>query len=786
MKRILVLLLGLAVTMPAFSAGLIIVTDEKYWPGPEMMPIPPNPPRRLPPPRISWAPLEVSYTKADVKIQDQLATTSIEQEFYNPNPRQLEGTFLFPVPKGAHIDKFTMEINGKPVQAELLAADKARGIYEGIVRSLRDPALLEYAGRDLFKVRIFPIEPNSRKRITLSYSQLLKADAGLVNFVFPLNTEKFSAKPIKTVSLKIDLETKRPLKSIYSPSHRVDIQRHGGTKATIGYEANDVKPDTDFQLLFAQEQDDIGLNLLTYKKNGEDGYFLLLASPGLDTKNTKVMPKDVTFVLDTSGSMTGAKLEQAKKALAFCVENLNDGDRFEILRFATEVEPVFNQLTDATKDNRRSAQKFIEDLKPLGGTAIDDALRKALALRPSTGERPFVVIFLTDGLPTVGNTVEDQIVGGVKQASKGNVRVFCFGIGNDVNTHLLDKITEETRAYSTYVLPDEDIEVKLSSFFTKVKDPVLASPKLSFPDFVRATKLYPSPLPDLFKGEQLVLAGRFSGKGDGAIQIEGMVNGETRKFAFDVKFSEEAKEHEFIPRLWATRRVGYLLDEIRLRGESSELKDEVVDLARRYSIVTPYTAYLIVEDEGRRGVALSQRSVRLHNEVTRERLAYSFESSTRQKDGAAAVGGAQSFRTLKSADAPADAIQMGAAQALQAAPTPLNRSAGTSGAYARGSTPNRIPARGVGESRAEQESMDLNKQLGDQTRFVGGKTFFQNASQWVDTDAQKFPNAPKVNVRFGSTEYFELLKKHPHAQAWLALGRSVQFVLDGVLYEIVD
>ena len=786
MKRILVLLLGLAVTMPAFSAGLIIVTDEKYWPGPEILPIPPNPPRRLPPPRISWAPLEVSYTKADVKIQDQLATTSIEQEFYNPNPRQLEGTFLFPVPKGAHIDKFTMEINGKPVQAELLAADKARGIYEGIVRSLRDPALLEYAGRDLFKVRIFPIEPNSRKRITLSYSQLLKADAGLVNFVFPLNTEKFSAKPIKTVSLKIDLETKRPLKSIYSPSHRVEIKRHGGTKAAIGYEANEVRLDTDFQLLFAQEQDDIGLNLLTYKKNGEDGYFLLLASPGLDTKNTKVMPKDVTFVLDTSGSMTGAKLEQAKKALAFCVDNLNDGDRFEILRFATEVEPVFNQLTDATKDNRRRAQKFIEDLKPLGGTAIDDALRKALALRPSTGERPFVVIFLTDGLPTVGNTVEDQIVGGVKQASKGNVRVFCFGIGNDVNTHLLDKITEETRAYSTYVLPDEDIEVKLSSFFTKVKDPVLASPKLSFPDFVRATKLYPSPLPDLFKGEQLVLAGRFSGKGDGAIQIEGMVNGETRKFAFDVKFSEEAKEHEFIPRLWATRRVGYLLDEIRLRGESSELKDEVVDLARRYSIVTPYTAYLIVEDEGRRGVALSHRSVRLHNEVTRERLAYSFESSTRQKDGAAAVGGAQSFRTLKSADAPADAIQMGAAQALQAAPTPLNRSAGTSGASARGSTPNRIPARGVGESRAEQESMDLNKQLGDQTRFVGGKTFFQNASQWVDTDAQKFPNAPKVNVRFGSTEYFELLKKHPHAQAWLALGRSVQFVLDGVLYEIVD
>ncbi len=784
MKRILVILLGLAAALPAFSAGLIIVADEKYWPGPERIP-PPNQ-HRLPPPRTSWAPLEVSYTKADVKIQDQLATTSIEQEFYNPNPRQLEGTFLFPVPKGAQINKFTMEINGKRVQAELLLADKARGIYEDIVRSLRDPALLEYAGRDLFKVRIFPIEPNSRKRITLSYSQLLKADAGLVNFIFPLNTEKFAAKPIKTVSLKIDLETKRALKSIYSPSHRVEIKRHGGTKATVSYEASDVKPDADFQLLFAQEQNDLGLNLLTYKNEGEDGYFLLLASPGTDMKNTKVMPKDVTFVLDTSGSMAGAKLEQAKKALAFCVENLNDSDRFEILRFSTEVELLFNKLTDATKDHRRDAQKFIADLKPLGGTAIDDALKKALALRPGSGERPYVIIFLTDGLPTVGNTVEDQIVGNVKLAGQGNVRVFCFGIGTDVNTHLLDKITEETRAYSTYVLPEEDLEVKLSSFFTKVKDPVLAGPMLTFPDSVRVTKLYPSPLPDLFKGEQLVVAGRFSGQEDGAIQMEGTVNGETRKLAFDVKFSSNAKDHEFIPRLWATRRVGYLLDEIRLRGESSELKDEVVELARRYSIVTPYTAYLIVEDEGRRGVALNQRSVQIENEAMRRRLAYSFESSTRQKDGAAGVGGAQSFRTLKTADAPADAIHLGAAQAMQSAPAPMNLPSAASGTYGRGAAPNRIPARRSGEMQVEEESFQLNKQLGEQTRFVGGKTFFQHASQWVDTDAQKHPNARKVKLSFGSAEYFELMKKHPQAQAWLALGRSVQFVLNGTLYEISE
>jgi Ca-activated chloride channel homolog len=314
MKRALCLLLGwLALTFSAPAAGLIIVHDDGFWrrPPPRIVPPETYPPPHRPhiqprPPQPVWAPLETSFTKADIRIRDQFATTAIEQEFYNPNPRQLEGTFLFPVPKGAQINKFTMEINGKPVEAELLAADKAKGIYEDIVRKLKDPALLEYAGRDLFKVRIFPIEPNSRKRITLSYTQLLKSDSGLVNLVFPLNTEKFSAKPLKTVSVKVDLETKRPLKSIYSPSHKVEIKRSGGNKAVVGYEASDVKPDADFQLFFAQEQEDLGLNLLTYKTAGEDGYFVLLASPGVEAKNTKVIPKDVAFVLDTSGSMAGA------------------------------------------------------------------------------------------------------------------------------------------------------------------------------------------------------------------------------------------------------------------------------------------------------------------------------------------------------------------------------------------------------------------------------------------------------------------------------------------------
>src|SRR5689334_23305480 len=336
MKRSILMLLvfGLiGAAKLASGVGIIIVDDPSWRPGP----IPPRPipppwpgPERPVPHRYLFAPLEVESVKVKTRINDQVAITSIDQEFSNPNAARLEGTFVFPVPKGAQLDRFTMEIDGKQVEAELLSADKARHIYEDIVRMMRDPALLEYAGRDMFKVRIFPIEPNSRKRITLSYTQLLPSDNGLVGYNLPLTTEKFSCKPTRSLSVKVDVQTKRPLKSIYSPTHTVEIKRDGSNRAAASFEASDVKGESDFALYFAAEKDEIGVNLLTHRAGGEDGYFILLASPGLETKDRQVLPKDVVFVLDTSGSMAGKKIEQAKKALQFCVENLNDNDRFEV------------------------------------------------------------------------------------------------------------------------------------------------------------------------------------------------------------------------------------------------------------------------------------------------------------------------------------------------------------------------------------------------------------------------------------------------------------------------
>jgi len=771
--------------------GLIIV-DEAHW-------MPPSHPRPHPmshPPR-SYTPLEVSYHHVTVKVDGQIATTSVDQEFYNPNNQRLEGTYLFPIPRGAQIDKFTMDIGGKMVEAELLPAAKARKIYEDIVRKMKDPALMEYADRDVFKVRVYPIEPRSKKRIKLSYTEVLKSDAGLVKYTYPLNTEKFSAAPVKSVSIKVELVNDRPLKSIYSPSHTVEIKRHGSQRATVGFEVSNVKPDTDFSLYFAPEKDELGVNLIAHKSMGDDGYFLLLASPGMDTKEKRSVPKDVVFALDTSGSMSGKKLDQAKKALQFCVENLNDNDRFEIVRFSTEVEALFDKLVTANSHNRDQAEQFIKGLKPMGGTAIDDALKKVLSLRalpslsltpglsPVAGDnedptasavaRPFIVIFLTDGRPTIGETDENRILDAVERSNEGRTRVFCFGIGTDVNTHLLDKITEETRAFSQYVLPEEDLEVKLSTFFSKIKDPVLASPTIKFTGDIRVSKMYPSPLPDLFRGDQLILAGRYSGKGDSAIVIEGTVNGVPRKFTYEVNFPRTADDHEFIPRLWATRRVGYLLDEIRLRGESAEWRDEVTDLARKYGIVTPYTAYLIVEDEAQRNVPLAMQTLpQLSTDsLARRDAAANWSDFKREKAGDKAVSGARYGYELKTAAAPAVA----AANSMLEA----DRALGISGTVSRGGSAPVATA-----SPADQSKVRL-AQYSQQGQFIAGRNFYQNnRNEWVDENVQKAQNAKRQRIQFNSTEYFAFAAKERRALPWLALGQNVRFVLDDTLYEIYD
>jgi Ca-activated chloride channel family protein len=746
--------LGLSLAAPA--DGLIVIRDAP----PGISPVPDR--------HVAWAPLEVRYHHVTAKVTGRVAVTEVDQVFFNPSGNRLEGTYLFPIPKGAQIDKFSMDVNGKMTDAELLDAAKARGIYEEIVRKMRDPALLEYLGQGLFKVRIYPIEPRSEKRVKLRYTELLTQEGGLLRYLYPLNTEKFSARPLASVSVKVDVELPEGIRTIYSPSHAVEVKRHGPKKAIVGFEAKDVRPDADFQLFVAPAAgSDVAVHVMTYREPGEaEGSFLLVLSPSHELAAEKVVRKDVVFVLDTSGSMAeGKKLAQAKKALTFCLRNLNEGDRFEVVRFSTETEPLFGRLVAPSEENVERAEGFVAGLKPIGGTAIEDALLSAL--EPLKGQartdRPYNVVFLTDGKPTVGSTIDDEIVSRATRAmGERTVRVFSVGIGSDVNTHLLDRLSETTRAASRYVLPEEDLELALSSFYAKISQPVLASPRLKFQGTIRVTKLAPPVLPDLFRGEQVVVLGRYSGTGDAAITLQGTVNGTPRTFTWEASFPARAAEHAFVPRLWATRRVGFLLDQIRLHGESAELREEVTELARQYGIVTPYTAFLVLEDEERRSVPVSQRTIQAPADDGRARAAAGemYKGVRETKSGAAAVGGAQALDSLKRAQ-------------NAAAPSASNVMAfGAPAGVAQGS-----------ESAPARVRQLVNAQA---TRFVEGRTFYQNGNAWIDANVQARKGARTRQVKFGSKEYDALLARSPEAAAWLALGRNVQVVLGGEIVEVVE
>jgi len=706
--------------------GLIIVND-------------PNNPRAL----------RLKYHHVDVKIRDLTAETSVDEEFENPTGQRLEGTYLFPVPAGAILKKFSMFINGQEMQAELLSADKARTIYEDIVRRQKDPGLLEYIGRDVFKVRIFPIDPRSTKRVKISYAEALLRDSGTVSYSYPLGTEKFSSENIDEVTVRIDIETTDRLGSVTCLDQAVKIERQGLNGATAVYSARNVRPDRDLSLSFTSVRSGPGALFLAHRIEGDDGYFRLNITPDLSLKDVPSQPKDITFVLDTSGSMAGEKLDQAKAALLFCVRSLNVNDRFEIVRFSTEAEALFGLMAPADRENVGKAESFISGFNATGGTAMAEALRLSLAGKKTEG-RSRIVVFITDGKPTIGETAEDAILGIVRQDSGPAARVFPFGVGYDINTHLLDRIAEITKSVRTYVEPKEDIEVKVSNFFKKISDPVLTDLTLTFTGPVSVSKSYPSlgELPDLFKDSDLSIVGRFKGDGPVKAVLEGMANGKKQRFEFDVNFPKTETANDLLPSFWAFKRIGYLLDQIRLHGSEQELVDEVTGLARKFGIVTPYTSWLILEDEARqvRDNRLD-RDQQIFGSAVPQPAPEMMEKSKKSYDAMKEQSGAGSVRASRSI------------QNFNSMET--------------------LPGVGGG-SRSEDEPIAMEK------RVVNGRTFFKTSEGWNDPEIRTLNDRKVVRIGFGGDEYFELLKNDPGVAAYLSLGGSVRFLHKGTVYIVSE
>jgi Ca-activated chloride channel family protein len=557
-------------------------------------------------------PLTVKYHRVSVDIVNQVAKTSIDQVFINNYSRDIEGIFIFPLPEGGSISEFAMYIGEERVEGEILDKDQARRIYEDIVRRLRDPALLEYIGRNMFRARVYPIPAGGEKRIQLSYSEILKSEANLVHYVYPLNTEQFSLHPIQQVSVSAKVVSKVPISGIYSPSHKISVRREGEKEARVSFEASNVKPDTDFSLFYSLTEDEIGLSFMNWE-GPDDKYFMLLASPPYVSRKQKIINKNLIFVLDSSGSMSGKKIIQAKEAVQFIINHLEQGDMFSLVDFDDGVDEFSSRLVSADSENREKALRFVDQIEDSGGTNINDALLRALKMVEQEGQ-PSYILFLTDGLPTAGITKTSDVLRNVSQANSSNTRIFVFGVGNDVNTELLDRLSLDNRGTSVYLSENEDLEVGISSFYEKISSPLLSDIQIDFGGDIRTRDTYPRILPDLFKGSQLILIGKYSGDGPVTVTLTGKVDKKERTFKLENQKLEGSDSYDFLPRLWATRRVGYLLEEIRLHGEKEELVQEVKKLGLKFGIVTPYTSYLVTEKERDRLDAAAPEAVQAFTE----------------------------------------------------------------------------------------------------------------------------------------------------------------------------
>jgi len=720
---LLVVLLALMLPTSALADGIIIPEPPPC----RDCPPPPCPgpfPCPIPSPMVQ---LVIRYHKVDIEIQDQVAVTHVDQVFYNPNEWAVEGTYLFPLPKEAAVSSFTLWVDGEPVQGEILEAEQARQKYYEIVSSLRDPALLEYAGSGAVQAHIFPIPPGGERRVELEYTQALPAENGLVRYVYPLSTEKFSAWPLESVSISADIRANVPIRAVYSPSHKVDVQRESETHVRAGYEAQNVLPDADFALYYSLGETQ-AFHLLSYRdpsdESDPDGFFLALMAPSTETSQ-EALPKDVLLVLDRSGSMEGEKFLQAQEALRYILQHLNPQDRFYILAFSTGMEEYANQLRSV--EDAPEALNWVDRLGAGGSTDINRALLEAASV--AENERPTYLIFLTDGLPTEGVVDSQEILDNFPREAPEDLRLFAFGVGFDVDTFLLDSLAEAHHGSSTYVLPGESLDEALSAFYARISAPVLTDLDLDFDD-LRVYDLYPSPLPDLFRGSQIIVVGRYREGGVADVTLTGKVNEQTETFVFeDQEFARDSRGADTtltaLPRLWATRKIGYLLNQIRLHGPDQETIDQIVKLSIRYGIVTPYTSYLVTEPLPL-GVA------------EQERIA------------------AQQYSQMQATAAPPpsgqDAVQKAAAQGgMAAAEAPA------------------APAEGTTEK----------------VRIAGGRTFVFADDQWIDTAFDPEQMKP-IQVPFLSEEYFALAQARPELAAAFALGEKVIAISDGKAYQVVE
>ncbi len=680
-------------------AGLVLVATAALAGQGWIEPVRPNP---------SWGVVKLR-SAVSVTVTGRVASVAVEEWFQNRGPGLGEGDYHYPLSGEAAFGSFSLWQGDNELRGETMDAGQARAIYEEIVRRKRDPALIELAGHGLIRARVFPINPGETRKITLRYTQILSREGDAWRFRYAAGAGPGAAGAASSFRLSADSADR--LGDPYSPTHQVHARRSGG-RLEVSL-ADSSTGDLDLFLPLARPQ--VGVSLITHRPPGDDGYFMLLLAPG--AARAAALHRDVVAVVDVSGSMSGEKLAQAKAALEQLLASLHAGDRFRLIAFESGVRRFAAQWTPVSSETRQRAVDWVRALETGGGTNIAGALDDAYSLPPAEGALG-VVVFLTDGLPTVGDQDPERIAARAEER-RGAFRVFSFGIGFDVNAYLLDRLTEQARGRTEYITPGGDIERAVGALANRIASPVLTDVTLDGSDGVELYDMQPQALPDLFAGDEVVVFGRYrtSGGPGWTVAVRGRRNGADEQFRSDPVRTDERTTDEYIPRLWASRKAGALSREIRLHGQTAELMNALKALALRYGILTEYTSYLVQEP----GVVAT-------NPI-----------------------GVEDLRRVAPA-APKD--QAGA------------------GAVARSQAEARSASQSVVVSDREELDVALRGRSGiNPTRRVGGRLFILRNAVW--TDLGHGDSLPVVIVAPFSDAYFALLQAVPELAQPAALTPAV-------------
>lgn len=700
---------------------------------------------------------QVVRTRSDVKVElrDRVLRYEVEERFVNRGGMIGEADYVFPLPKGAAFRDLKLSIDGQMVAGETMSATEARRIYEEIVRRQRDPALVEWMGHGLLRTRIFPIQPGEERRVVVRYESVAEREGDAVRVDYFRGTAPTNPQPGPWRVMPAESGDRRPdrdnartsftltyraggeLGEPYSPTHELDTERDDAVRRVA---IRGGGPDITV-LIALRRTMAASVSLLANATRDEPGFALITVTPPSELAQTR-MPRDVTFVIDVSGSMSGRKLEQAKAAGRRLLQTLTDRDRFRLIDFSTEVRSFRDDFVFATSENVRTAQRYLDDLDATGGTNIGAALEAALrGSRADDDDRVVgsvdhqgisrlpLVLFMTDGAPTVGDRNPSSIAARAAKL-RSDARVFSFGIGADVNVSLIEQLALEGRGTASFVRPEESVERAVELLATRLRQPLLTNVRISIDGGVRLSRAYPSGPLDAFAGQDLVVLARYDGSGPANVVVQGVAGGREVRWTSQRNFPREERENAFVPRLWATQRLGWLAAEKRRNGGSSEIDDEIRRLGERYGIPTEFTSYLVQEpasvaDMRRQGMGNQVRGM----------------ASTGAAAGAPAPA-AVAFESARKASAQRDAKSMAAADAA------------------------------------------FSADMGGEMKRVGAKLFKKEADRWVDVGMKTGLQVYKVQAY--SRSYFTLLERLPELREAFAVGDKLVVSGKSVAIEVVD